>query len=42
MRGKKLCSGAVYDMLPITFPNKLTSDLSDCTVIAMQNKYPSL
>ena len=41
-RIKKHCNGAVYDMLPIAFPNKLSSDWNDCTMIAMQNKHPSL
>ena len=41
-RIKKHCNGAVYDMLPIAFPNKLSSDSIDCTMIAMQNKHPSL
>ena len=29
-------------MLPIAFPNKLSSDSNDCTMIAMQTKHPSL
>ena len=29
-------------MLFIVFPNKLSSDSNDCTMIAMQNKHPSL
>ena len=41
-RIKKHCTGAVYDMLPIAFPNKLSSDSNDCIMIAMQNKHPSL
>ena len=40
-RVTKLCTGAVYDMLPIMFPNK-HSDFSDCTIITLQNKHPSL
>ena len=31
-RIKKHCTGAVYDMLPIAFPNKLSSDSIDCTI----------
>ena len=41
-RVTKHCTRAVYDMLPITFPSKQNSDSRDCTIIAMQNKHPSL
>ena len=29
-------------MLPFMFSNKLSLDSNDCTMIAMQNKHPSL